>query len=371
MQSILRYVLMVSALAPGPMSGWVQEGSSTGDDVYTVAIFATSRGGTVADGERRALEDYVAASVTSKGIRVVSMETALEAVAGMAPGANADALDARLALSTSAVRLAQVLGATHLLHVTLAGLQSHRRAISAYGVATKNDEHTLRVTYKILDGNTGASLAADTVRATKSIQTTRELGDASSGRIDDLLEEAAEKVATSMKRQLERGALTRSEDRGMVTVEIETEVGEVFVPDIRIGESNIISITERRHKVSAVTATVEIDGIAIGTAPGKIEARAGLHKLRVVREGFKPWGRTVNLSQGQRLSVVLEMTAATYVRWQEATRFIGDLENGARLTDAQVKVLEGQARMLEQSGFRVNVDTKEGISVAHRSIFGL
>jgi hypothetical protein len=38
---------------------------------------------------------------------------------------------------------------------------------------------------------------------------------------------------------------------------------------------------------------------------------------------------------------------------------MNDLKNGAKLTDAQVKVLEGRARMLENSGYKVN--STEGV----------
>ena len=61
------------------------------------------------------------------------------------------------------------------------------------------------------------------------------------------------------------------------------------------------------------------------------------------------------------------MTDAGYARWQDATKFINDLKNGAKLTDAEVKVLEGQAKMFEQSGFKV--DTKEGIQITNKSLF--
>ena len=65
------------------------------------------------------------------------------------------------------------------------------------------------------------------------------------------------------------------------------------------------------------------------------------------------------------------MTDAGYARWKESTAFINDLKNGAKLTDGQVKVLEGQAKMFENSGFKVN--TKEGITInagPTRSLFG-
>ena len=334
----------------------------------TVAIFVANRAGQVGDSELGALEDYITGRVTDLNVNVISGETALDAVAGMEPGAKANELDAQLAQSTSAVRLAQTLGATHLLQVTISGFDSNKRKIDAYGVKATNEERTARVTYKILDGNTGASLAADTVRVSKVVQQTDNSSEDLSGVLNGLLDEAAQKVAVSLKRQIDKGRLAQtSATQGQVTITITTELADVYIPDVRIGAENTISISASKYKVSALNATVEIDGIAVGTAPGQIQARAGLHKLRVVREGFKPWERTVNLSNGQKLNVGLEMTDAGYARWQDATRFINDLKNGAKLTDAQVKVLEGEAKMLEQSGFKV--DTKEGIQITNKSLF--
>jgi len=42
---------------------------------------------------------------------------------------------------------------------------------------------------------------------------------------------------------------------------------------------------------------------------------------------------------------------------QRPTAFLNALKNGAKLTDAEVEVLKGQAKMLSQSGFKV--DTKD------------
>jgi hypothetical protein len=334
----------------------------------TVAIFVANRAGKIGDTELGALEDYITGRVTDLNVQVISGETALAAIAGMEPGTKTTALDAQLAQGTSAVRLAQTLGATYLMQVTLTGFDSNKKTIDAYGVKTVNDECTARVTYKILDGVTGASLAADTVRVTKMVQNTPEMADERSGVLNSLLEEAAGKVAISLKRQIDRGHLaSTSATQGTVTFTLTTELADIYIPDVRIGAENTLSISDSKFKVSALAATVEIDGIAVGTAPGQIQAKAGLHKLRVVREGFKPWERTVNLSNGQKLNVALEMSEAGYARWQDATKFINELKNGARLTDGEVKRLEGEAKMLEQSGFKV--DTKEGIQITNKSIF--
>jgi hypothetical protein len=326
---------------------------------YTVAIFVVNRAGKPGDTQLGALEDYITAHVTELNVHVISGETAINAVASMAPGAKENALDAQLAQSTSAVRLAQTLGATHLLQVSLSGFDSSKKAIDAYGVKTVNDEETVRVTYKILDGTTGGSLAADTVRATKTFQDSDGMSQEHSSLLNGLLDEAAQKVAGSLKRQIDRGRITTSATQGLVTVTLTTELTDVFVPDVRIGVENTVSISDSKFKVSALAATVEIDGVAVGTAPGPLEVKAGLHKLRVVREGFKPWERTVNFTNGQKFNVGLEMSEAGYARWKDATAFMNDLKNGAKLTDGQVKVLEGRAKMLENSGYKVN--STEGV----------
>lgn len=337
----------------------------------TVAIFTANRAGEVGNSELGALEDYITGKVTDLNVRVISGETALNAVAGMAPGAAANALDAQMADSTSAVRLAQTLGATHLLQVTISGFDSTRNSVDAYGVKTVNEERTARVTYKILDGLTGASLAADTVRVSKTFQQAQGNATDHSGVLNSMLDEATTKVAASLKRQLERGRITTSNAPGNVSVVFTTELADLYIPDVRINPENTLTIGETKFKVSALAATIEVDGIAVGTAPGKLEVKPGLHKLRVVREGFKPWERTVNFAAGQKLNVALEMSDAGYARWADATKFINELKNGAKLTDAQVKALEGQAKMLENSGFKVN--TTEGITVnagPTRSLFG-
>ena len=334
-------LVVISAASLAAQSAGVAQPEPT-----TVAIFVTNRVGSVGDSELGALEDYITGRVSDLNVRIISGETALDAVAGMEPGAKVNELDDQLAQSTSAVRLAQTLGATHLLHVTITGFDSNERTVDAYGVKATNEERTARVTYKILDGVTGASLAADTVRVSKVIQQTVAAGETLSSVLNSLLDEAAGKVAASLKRQIDRGRLaTTSAVQGEVTFTLTTELADVYIPDVRIGAENAVSISDSTFKVSALAATVEIDGIAVGSAPGQVTARAGLHKLRVVREGFKPWERTVNLSQGQKLNVPLEMSEAGYARWKDATAFLNELKNGAKLTDAEVKLLDGQARM--------------------------
>ncbi len=369
LKRILSLSLVSALVSTAPLSGQTSA-ASTAPQTYKVAIVTTNRAGTVGDTELGALEDYVTGKVTNLGVQVISAETMMNAVGNLEPQAQKAKLDQEMEQATSAIRLAQTLGADYLLQVTLTGFDANKRAVDAYGVKNTNEERVARVTYKILDGQSGASLASDTVRVSKTFQQTAESQDERSNVVNELLEEAAGKVAASLDRSIRRGRLTApAAAAANVNVTLTTEVADLYVPDVRLNAENTISISESKFKVSALAATVEVDGLAVGTAPGVISVKPGLHKLRVVREGFKPWERTVSFAAGQKLSVTLEMSDDAYAKWKDATAFMNNLKNGAKLTDAEVKRLEGEAKMLEQSGFKVNTTDAPAIH-QHRSIFG-
>lgn len=339
---------------------------------YKAAVFVSNRAGAAYDGKIDALEDYVAARVTDLGVNVISREIASDAVAKIDPGAPANALDAALAQNSSALRLAQTLGADYILQVTLTGFEANQRKIDAYGVKAANEERTLRVTYKVIDGTTGGSLTADTVKVSKLVQQTDTSKESQTEGLDDLLDQASVKVAASLKSRIERGRIAApSAAQGLVAVTLNTEAADLTVPDVRIGVENTVTISESKLKVSALSATVEVDGIAVGSAPGKITVKPGLSKLRVTRAGFKPYERTVNFVNGQTLNIALELSDEGYARWKDSTAFFNDLKNGAKLTDAEVKVLEGKAKSLEQSGFKVDTKDAPAITIENRSLFGL
>ena len=114
------------------------------------------------------------------------------------------------------------------------------------------------------------------------------------------------------------------------------------------------------HALATVSdVNVEINGITVGSAPGTFEVMPGLNKLRLTREGFKPYERTVNCYDGQTLTVALQMTDDGFARWKDVVKAYTALENNRKLTDAEVEVLRGYAQMLRQSG--IKVDTREGL----------
>ena len=63
------------------------------------------------------------------------------------------------------------------------------------------------------------------------------------------------------------------------------------------------------------------------------------------------------------LRMALTLTDKGYARWRDNTGFLQNLENNRKLTDAEVKVLEGQAQMFRQSGYKVDVTRGKRVSI--------
>jgi hypothetical protein len=140
----------------------------------------------------------------------------------------------------------------------------------------------------------------------------------------------------------------------------------ILVSALGISADNHVIMTNPPVAVQPLDVTVELDGIAIGSAPGAFQAYPGLHKMRLSREGFDAWERTVNIYDGQTLRVALQMSAAGYARWADTTAFLATLDNRRKLTDAEVEKINGLAKFYSESHYRV--DTKENFKI-NRSLY--
>jgi hypothetical protein len=345
---------------------------------YRAAIFVANRAGAKYDGKIRVLEDFVSSRVTDTGVQTIARETAGDATRAFDPTlASAprpeDSLDTLLSNQSSALRLAQNLGADYLLQVSLGGLSRDIRTTKAYGVEIADVEYAALVSYKILDGTTGAALAGDTVRAIRTEQqnahATVDLKDA--GIVDGLLDEAARQIAAGLGMRVATNRIAAPDAAAApVTITVIPDVADVFLPEIRLDNNNTVSLSEGKNKVSLLNVTIEVDGVAVGSAPGRIQLRRGFSKLRLTREGFKPWERLISAFDGQVLVAPMQMDEAGLKRWMEAGKFASELRNGEKLTDAQAEVLKGEAQKLRQSGFKVDikVDAKELPDVTQKSL---
>lgn len=338
-------------------------------------IFITVRNeaGEALKGRDQAFEDLVAARVAAaSGLAVISRAEATNRLtaANRLPLAAAELegakVDAAFADRTSALALAQNLGAQGILVVTLASLNSETTTYTGNGLNTRNTTHLLRAAWKITDAEQAAGVRGDTVVAKRTVRATAGLVETPDDIVNGLLEDAAQKIAAGIRTgaAADRDALQQvaaSAKRAKFSVGVTAE--NIFFPELALTKDGVLRIDQDKSPVRLTGVIVELDGAAIGTAPfaAPLEVRPGLHKLRLSREGFKPWEGVVNVSDGFNFAASLELSESGLARWREQTRFLETVKAGNKLTDAEVTLLKAKAENLKNYGFKVDVkiDAKE------------
>jgi hypothetical protein len=144
---------------------------------------------------------------------------------------------------------------------------------------------------------------------------------------------------------------------------------EVSLPDLRLNEDNKIIQAGPALPIQA-SATIEIDGFAMGTTPARIKVFPGAHKLRLTRPGFEDVELTINATEGLSLNPTMQLNEEGFRRWKDIRGFLDKMDTNRKLTDAYAEEIRGNAQRLRQSGFMVNTKDAPQIHV-HRSIFSL
>jgi PEGA domain len=330
-----------------------------------------------------ALKSYPAAGITvaSKSAATASVASAPDKVSVSAETGQSDSLhvaatpdttklDEALSDNTSALRLAQNLGADFILIPTITSYGTERKTYSGDGISTVNLTHTLRVSYKIVEAGAGGAIRGGTVVASKTFRQTADLQTEDSDLINELLDDAANQLADAVTQNAATLPTEIAKDK-LVTFKISCTMSDprqqpILISALGITADNHVVLTNQPVAVQPMDVTVELDGAVIGSAPGEFKARPGFHKLRLSREGFDDWERTINVYDGQNLRVALQMSAAGYARWADTTAFLATLDANRKLTDAEVKKIEGLAQFFSQSHYRV--DTKENLKI-YKSLF--
>lgn len=334
--------------------------------VKKAAIFTYNRAGDALNGHMRALEDLVSAQVVELGFNVISREMATQALnefpaqpvtesRGHLPGAQ---LDRILSNNTSALRLAGNLGADYLISTSLSTYGETTKVIKAYGNTITKKICTLRMSYRVAEGVYGGAVISDSVEVKNEVRQTEFESVADGDLLNRLISDGARLIGASLKAKLktQSGRLELAKSPDVAAFSVTAVLSGISLPDVTVDANGHASVGQKTFPVEAVGVTVELDGAAVGTTPGTFQATPGIHKMRVSREGFKDWERTVNIFNNQKLSVALELSEAGLKRWKEKTGFIANLKRDATLTKGEYEVLIGVSEFLKQSGYRV--DTK-------------
>jgi hypothetical protein len=271
-------------------------------------------------------------------------------------------LDQALSDNTSALRFAQNLGVDYILVPSITSYGTEKKFYTGSGVQTVNVIHKLRVSYKLVEAGEGGAVKGGAFVSESTHRDTPNLQTISSDIINSLLDDAAGQLAGAIVSSAKALPATVAK-AAMVSFNISCTMTDPRQQPILMSAVSVSGdgklLTNAPVAVQPMDVTVELDGVALGSAPGEFKARPGLHKLRLSREGFSDWTRTVNIYEGQTLRVALQMSSEGYAKWQDTTAFLSRLDNTRKLTDAEVKQIEGVAEFFKNSHYRV--DTKENI----------
>ena len=357
---ISRLALLASiaaALVAGPSHIHAAE---TAAPVRKAALLVENRAGEQYKKQAMLLEDLLLSRAAGQGLTLLSRQVVTDAIAKEGQGANLDQL---LSERTSALRLSQNLGVDFIFFAALSSVAKDSRTFNDGDLNVKSDVHTMRVTYKLVEAGEGAALAGDTIKVSKSMRGTQTSGQESTEIFNELIDDAVAgllkafpaKVSQIAKTEVSKPALV---DVSIATVPVDLTQNPLRLPDLQVGADGKVIRGTTPLEVTLADATVEANGVVLGTTPATIKLPPGLNKIRITREGYRPVEQMINAMPGQKLRFTMQLSEAGYNRWKDNVKFLQDLENDRKLTDAQVKAVEGFAKMLEQSGYKVDIRGK-------------
>ena len=394
MRIILACSLAVAVFAAGK--------TSAADAQRKIAIIVENRADASLNDKVAVLEDLVTSRVAGKGFAVISRDVTVNALKTYSTlGISADTksattvkatsspdhatarvevgesdsakiaatpettkLDQALSDNTSALRLAQNLGADYILIPSITGYGTEKKSYSGNGIQTLNITHRLRVSYKIVEAGAGGAVRGGAFVSESTTRDTAGLQVDSTDTLNSLLDDAAGQLADAIVG--DAVTLTNEVAKvGMVSFSVACTMTDprqqpILVSAVSVSADNKV-VSSAPAPVQAMDVTVELDGVALGSAPGDFKAQPGLHKLRLTREGFDDWARTINVYDGQALRVAMQMSADGYAKWKDTTDFLATLDANRKLTDAEVNRINGVAEYFKNSHYRV--DTKENIHI--------
>ena len=358
-----------------------QEAQASQPKRPTVAIFVRNSGGAELGKYLEAFENALYAKVNSSGFAAVNRKVVVSELSSL-KGTDAEKAkklasqisDGSQAVydSASMLSVAALIGAEYVIDAQLNSLSADERTYSDIA-NTKVTKFVLRASYSLYEGGAGAGVGGKTLAADYSVRQSNSLSIIPGDAVDSMCEDISAQIAASLAKDKADG-LVAAAARSAFPVEIVCLIEGMRFPIIQKNDKGEYIVTEREIEAAADGVSVILDGLLRGSAgdiSSKFELPAGIHKIRLERSDLVSYERMLNVSANSKsFKFYLQMTDAARSRWLRDSAFFTTLKAGEKLTDAQVKVLEGLAETYKNSGFKVDykTDTKEAIRLQQNII---
>lgn len=349
---------------------------------YDTVLFVENYAGPEYNRYVQILERSLASHITDHGFKLVDPDNVLSAVAEMNKTGNATDTDViqMMKNQTSAMNLSQNIGVDYILIASINTYGSNSREIEFKGLERRTTEHILRASYELLDAGDAGGLSGDSVKVSHTTSQSQDLATASSDIINELIDKASRKLASSLTEKADSNKIAKSTavDSSDVSFNINVEVTDFNLPDFQQKDDGSIQTVDDSWKMNPRSFIVELDGLTIGSTDQgeELKASAGIHQIRVTRKGFKPFERMISIKDGTTLTIPMQMTSSERKKFREMGRFfeevkqrVANRKSAEALSEAEVKRIEGYAQMLQQSGYKIDVkvDTDEAPKIQQNS----
>ncbi len=320
-------------------------GVSAAQAAPRAALFVQNRAGANLEGQLDTFNDLVSTRLTDAGFEVIRSQDVMDRFAESRDAQSQQVLRQAVEVlqtvksegtadeptqAASALRLAQMMNADYLVFASLVSMGENKTSVQAYGQSQQQTVTTLRLALRVLEGGDGAQLYGDVIAVSEKIAQTANIQVQAGDQVNSLLDRGAVELAGRVQGSMAKIEAAKPAPTALANVTVST---------------------------TAEGATVEVDGVAVGSAPGAFQLRPGVHRMRVVKEGYATWEKSVNVVDGQTFNVAMEMSAEGLARK-------GELEEQARIdaiareqsaADAQAKttLAGGEAAQSSNSYIRL------------------
>ena len=274
------------------------------------------------------------------------------------------ASDQILADNTSALRLAQNMGADFLLFVSIGAFDEETQDTDTRVLKMTSTVFTLSGSYKVTEGFTGSSVAGGVFEATKSVRNTSSVKTKTTATPNQLIKDGAKQIADGLIPKVDSFLPPVSKPKIELTiaaVPCDLQGSEISLPDIRLKTDGTV-VDDGKTIPVQLLANIEIDGFGLGSTPASVQVAPGAHKLRLTREDFRTYEANIMAQAGVApFRVPMQMSDAGFKRWKEIRGELQKLDLRKLKAEAQAEAIRGYAQKLRQSGYLVDhrVNVKE------------
>lgn len=174
----------------------------------------------------------------------------------------------------TAVKLGKLLGAEYIVTGSLMTLNINETTFEGYEMETSKVEVSLDSNIKLLNVNTGVVEQGNIYNANKSYQGKTEYSLDKAGAVRNLLQ------------QISREFVSDFDGIGSSKKEEAKKIQVKFTSDPK-------------------GASIEVDGIYMGSTPTEIPLTSGVHTVKISMGGYNSWEKKVNVFEGLKVNAVL------------------------------------------------------------------